>query len=180
MGHHLTDLDRLPKSELEHLLRHGETPDFAALDGFLFRGANLAFPGSFLFRKFVKGFFTEGRADGRRVSMGYNLAAEKGSLDEPWKLLPETAKPRPFGFYECRVVRAGERRSYWPGSLLLDYARGGNGLRPESLLQDFLVQVEGGNKDLYLGKAYLALGAWLPAGYFALERWRQAPPEPPR
>ena len=112
--------------------------------------------------------------------MGYNVAAEKGTLDEPWKLLPDQERPRPFGFFECLPLRVGERRSLHPHALLLDYGRGGNGLRPESLLRDFLVKAEAGNEDLYLGKAYFALGCWKSAGWFALERWKQAPAQAPR
>jgi hypothetical protein len=184
MAHHLVDLARLPESELEHVLRYGEPVDFAAIDGFLFHGANLVPPGQWLFPKFVKGFFTEKRLDGSGVSKGhptgYNIGAARGSLAEPWHLLPDPQRPKPFGFFECRTIGVGERLSLYPGSLLLDYGRGGNGISPTRLLRDYLVQVEAPNKDLYLGKAYLDLGVLVPAGFFALERWAKAPPAPPR
>ena len=41
MPHHLEDLARLPRAELEHIFRYGETPDFGALEGWVFRGANV-------------------------------------------------------------------------------------------------------------------------------------------
>src|SRR5579872_1420100 len=148
MAHHLEDVARLPSSELERLLRYGEPPDFAALDGFLFRGANVTVPGSVLFPRFVKGFSAP--------LAGYNLRAKRGAPGEPWELADGA---RPFGFYECRRVRAGDGRALHPGSLLLDYGRRAraNWLGPTALLRDFLVQVEPLNADLYLGKAYLAL-----------------------
>jgi hypothetical protein len=173
MGHHLTDMARLPSSELEHLIRYGERPDFASLDGFVFKGANVTYPGHLLFPRFSKGFFTE---KGR--TMGYNVPVERGALDAPWYTKPrENAKA--FGFYEVSPVPVGGDHSYYPGSLLLDYSKGRN-LGPDRLLRDFLVQVEPNNPDLLLGKAYLALGAWVPVGFFVLERWGPAPKGPPR
>ena len=65
MGHHLADLARLPSSELEHVFRYGETPDFAKLDGFVWKGANLNFPGWALFPRFratIKSLVRKNRA----------------------------------------------------------------------------------------------------------------------
>lgn len=180
MAHHLLDLTRLPPSQLEAILRYGERPDFAALDGWIFRGTNLVPPGSWLFPKFAKGFFTETR-NGKTRTMGYNVPCARGPLDEPWKLLPDPARMKPFGFYEVRPVELGERIGYYPGTLLLDYGKGQNGLDPSRQLRDYLVQVEPGNKDLYLGRAFFSLGpVWADAGYFALERLQKAPDKPPR
>lgn len=174
MAHHLVDVARLPESELEHLLRYGETPVFGSLDGWRFKGANLVAPGKWLFPRFVKGFHREGSRD-----MGYNVAALRGPLGSEWAYDP--AKPDPFGFYECRVLRAGDPHACYPGSLFLDYGRGGNGLDPAGRLRDYLVQLEAGNQDLYLGKAFFDLGpVWAPGGYFVLERWQKAPAAPPR
>ncbi len=180
MAHHLTDIAALPASELEHVFRWGETPDWDSLEGWLFHGTNVTAPGKWLFPKFVKGFYTEMRR-GMKVPMGYNVACERGSLGEPWKLLPDPQRPKPFGFYECKVVRPGDEGAKHPETLFLDYGKGRNGLAPEAVLRDYVVQIEGGNKDLYLGKAYTALGpVWMPAGFFALERWAKAPAAPPR
>jgi hypothetical protein len=173
MSHHLADLARLPGSELEHILHYGERPDFASLDGYVFKGANLTAPGNLLFPRFSKGFFLE---KGRR--MGYNVPVERGALDAAWYTKPRE-NPRPFGFYEVLPVEVGDRDALYPGSVVLDYGKGGN-WGPEGLLRDFLVQVEPNNPDLLLGKAYLALGCWVPVGFFALERWGKAPARPPR
>ena len=180
MAHHLEDLARLPASQLEQIMRYGERPDFAALDGWIFKGANVRPPGKWMFPKFSKGFFTETRG-GKRTTMGYNVPCKRGSLDTPWELLPDPTHMKPFGFYQVRPVELGERIGYYPNSLLLDYGKGENGLDPSRQLRDYLVQVEPNNKDLYLGRAYYSLGfVWLDAGYFVIERLRKAPETPPR
>ena len=102
-------------------------------------------------------------------------AIERGALDAPWYTKPRES-PKPFGFYELVEV-PGDLR--YGNALLLDYSEGGN-LGPERLLRDALVQVERDSQDLYLGYAWLALGAWVGVGYFALERWGKAPEKAPR
>jgi hypothetical protein len=189
MPHHLEDLARLPRTELEHILRYGETPDFGALEGWVFRGANVLLPQRLLVPKFAKGFFTEAR-DGKRVTMGYNLEAEKSPFSEPWKILPDPSQARPYGFFEVTRLPIGDRKGYYPNALFFDYALGGSaGSLPFHLmmvnlfgsrLRDFLVQVEPNNRDLYLGKAYYSVGAWLDQGFFVLERLQRAPDKPPR
>lgn len=171
MPHHLTDLARLPASELERILCYGERPDFASLEGFIFKGANVTYPGKLMFPRFAKGFFKE---NGR--PMGYNVPVERGPITEPYVTKP-AEKPRPFGFYEVIPQTVGGDHTLYPGSVLLDYSKGGN-FGPDRLLRDFLVQVEPNNPDLLLGKAYLDLGAWIPAGFFALERWGKGAPNP--
>jgi hypothetical protein len=170
MGHHLGDLARLPLSQLDRTFRGGERPDFLQLDGFLFRGGNLTFPGSLFVPRFAKGFFTE---NGRR--MGYNVPVERGPLDAPWYTKPREG-PRRFGFYAveepCFDLRLGN-------GLLLDYGKGGN-RGPARFLRAVLVQVERDSQDLFLGHCWLALGKWVALGYFALERWGKAPERPPR
>ena len=181
MAHGLLDLDRLPTSELERIVRTGETPEFGTLDGWVFMGANVTAPGSLLFRKFSKGFFTETRRDGRKRPMGYNVACYSSPLEEEWKVKPDAQNAKAFGFYSCKLVRTGEPDALYPGSLLLNYGEGQNGLDLSRFLRDYLVRVEPGNDDLFLGKAYLALGpALVPAGFFAIKRWAKAPAKPPR
>jgi hypothetical protein len=181
VAHTLVDIAKLPTHELPHVFRWGEQPEWSSLDGWLFHGTNVTVPGKWLFPKFVKGFYVEAKKTGIKQPMGYNVACERGTLDQPWRLLPDPQKPKPFGFYECHFVKPGDADAKHPGSLLLDYGKGGNGLKPEAVLRDYVVQVSGGNKDLYLGVAYTALGPlWFPAGYFAIQRWAKAPGTPPR
>ena len=174
MPHHMADLARLPASELERIICYGETPDFASLDGFVFRGANVTVPGSLLFPRFAKGFFTE---NGRR--MGYNFPVERGPADptvREWRTKPPES-PKAFGFYEVCPLQVGGKNARYPNAVLLDYSKGGN-ITPDRLLRDFLVQVEPNNPDLLLGTAYLDLGVWLPVGFFALERWKKGSSKP--
>ncbi|HZV02666.1 MAG TPA: hypothetical protein VFF73_38520 [Planctomycetota bacterium] len=173
MSHRLVDLARLPRHELEHLLRYGERPDHASLSGYVFKGANVTVPGSLMFPRFSKGFFVE---EGR--AMGYNVPVERGPLDGAWYTKPRE-DPKPFGFYEVLPMAPGLPMAIYPNSVLLDYSKGGN-WSPDRLLRDFLVLVEPNNPDLLLGKAYLALGVWVSVGFFVLERWGKAPARPPR
>jgi hypothetical protein len=59
-------------------------------------------------------------------------------------------------------------------ALLLDYSRADNPTyAPERGLRDYLVQLEAESPDLYLGKAYYALGPLrIAISFFLLERWR--------
>jgi hypothetical protein len=59
--------------------------------------------------------------------------------------------------------------------VLLDYGRGGNKpLDPTAGLRDYLVRVDPGNDDLFLGKAYYAVGPLrVPSNFFLLERHRR-------
>lgn len=171
MPHHLADLARLPAWELERTLCYGERPEFASLDGFIFKGANLTGAGALLFPRFAKGFFTE-----RGRTMGYNVPVERGPITEPYHTKPRE-RPEPFGFYEVTPLAVGGDHALYPNASLLDYSKGGD-WGPERLLRDFLVVVEPNNPDLLLGKAYLDLGAWVPVGFFALERWGKAAPNP--
>ena len=60
-------------------------------------------------------------------------------------------------------------------AVLLDYGRGGNkAWDPTRGLRDYLVQVDPKNDDLYLGKAYYAVGpARVTSNFFILERHRR-------
>jgi hypothetical protein len=169
----LDDLAYLSKTELEAMLRAGATPEWEALQGWIFRGWNVGFmPHVLRIKKFAKLFFEK---DGKR--MGGNCPVRQGALAEAWRLKPSNEAPKRFGFYEVRATRDGERDHRHANALLLDYGRGGNPwFEPAKVLRDHLVQVDPGNKDLYLGKAWVALGpARVFAGYFVLERLARIP-----
>jgi len=59
--------------------------------------------------------------------------------------------------------------------VLLDYGRGGNKpWDPTRGLRDYVVQVDPSNPDLFLGKAYYALGPLrVHSNFFILERLRR-------
>ncbi len=164
----------LPRAELEATLLRGETPDPDALAGWEFRGMNTpAFARLAGIRKFVKGFYRN--AAGQLY--GYNMPVVQNRDDEPWEhKLPLST--RRFGFYRVDPVDAATRDNAYLHALLLDYGRGGGSeLVPTTRLRDYLVRVgptfHDGTGDLYLGKAFVAVGpARIPVSYFVLERLR--------
>ncbi len=158
-------LEQTPMHELEKEFLRGGTPDLEDLVGWEFRGINhmplnvIPLAQAAGIKKFVKGFFREGD----RV-MGYNRPVARNVLDGRWHV----AEKR-FGFYEVHEVDATSRDNQYLHAVLLDYGRGGNKpLDPSSGLRDYLVQL---GDDIYLGKAYYALGPLrIPTSFFILER----------
>jgi hypothetical protein len=100
---------------------------------------------------------------------GYNSPVKNNVLDGRWHVAPKR-----FGFYEVARVDPTARDNVYLHAALLDYGKGGNPmLDPSALLRDYLVQVDATNPDLYLGKAYGALGPLrIPTNFFILERHR--------
>jgi hypothetical protein len=168
-------LEQTPMAGLERMFQRGVMPDLDALVGWEFRGIN-RMPLNAInvaqlagIKKFVKGFFR----DGDRV-MGYNIPVARNVLDGRWHLKPSDSEPKRFGFYEVAPVDPTKRDNEYLHAVLLDYGKGGNGkLDPTAGLRDYLVQVDANNPDLYLGKAYYAIGpARVKANFFILERHR--------
>ena len=172
-------LARASRPELERAMQRGETPDVEALIGWEFRGINTTPPGSppiarlAGIQKFVKGMFRAG--DGR--AMGYNSPCVQNALDGRWHTRPSDEAPKRFGFYELTPVDPTGRDNHYLHALLIDYGKGGNPAWDiTGGLRDYLVQVDAHDPDLFLGKAYAAIGwARLPLGFFVLERFRRGP-----
>jgi hypothetical protein len=172
-------LARASRPELERAMQRGATPDVEALLGWEFRGINTTPPGSppiarlAGIQKFVKGMFRA--ADGR--AMGYNSPCVQNALDGRWHTRPSDEAPKRFGFYELTPVDPTGRDNHYLHALLIDYGKGGNPAWDiTGGLRDYLVQVDEHNPDLFLGKAYAAIGpARLPLGCFVLERFRRGP-----
>jgi len=172
-------LEATPMRELERVFQRGVTPALDDLAGWEFRGINHlplnVLPVAQLagIKKFVKGFYRAG--DGR--VMGYNSPVGRNALDGRWHLLPADTAPRRYGFYEVCPVDPTSRDNHYLHAVLLDYGRGDNPRHdPSRGLRDYVVQVAAGNRDLYLGKAYYALGpARLATSFFILERFRRGP-----
>jgi len=164
-------LEQTPMHELENVFQRGVTPDLDALVGWEFRGINHlplnAPPLAHIagIKKFVKGFF---RDESGKV-MGYNSPVKMNSLDGRWHVAPKK-----FGFYEVYNVDATSRNNRYLHAVLLDYGKGGNPVYdPSSLLRDYVIQVDPKNPDLFLGKAYGAIGPLrIPTNFFILERFR--------
>jgi hypothetical protein len=164
-------LEQTPMHELEKVFQRGHMPSLDALIGWEFRGINHlplnALPLANLvgIKKFVKGFF---RAEDGRV-MGYNSPTKNNVLDGRWYV-----DAKRFGFYEVAPVDATAKDNKYLHSVLLNYGKGGNPVYdPSSLLRDYVVQVDKKNPDLFLGKAYGAIGPLrIPTNFFILERFR--------
>lgn len=164
-------LEQTPMHELENVFERGHMPSLDALIGWEFRGINHlplnALPVANLvgIKKFVKGFF---RAEDGRV-MGYNSPTKNNVLDGRWYVAAKR-----FGFYEVAPVDATAKDNKYLHAVLLNYGKGGNPVYdPSSVLRDYVVQVDKKNPDLFLGKAYGAIGPLrIPTNFFILERFR--------
>ena len=169
-------LEQTPMAGLERVFQRGVMPDLDQLVGWEFRGIN-HLPLNVLplakwvgIKKFMKGFF---RGEDGRV-MGYNIPVVCNVLDGRWHLKPSDSEPKRFGFYEVYEVDATARDNTYLHAVLLNYGKGGNKpLDPTNGLRDYVVQVDAKNPDLYLGKAYYAIGpARIATNFFILERHR--------
>jgi hypothetical protein len=174
-------LARMPVRALEELLQRGHAPDLASLVGWELRGLNTPPWARFLgIRKFIKGFY--GPAGSARPGVaplairGYNCAVVQNAVDQPWIGRPDPARPDRFGYFHVAAVDPTARDNAYLHAVLLDYGRDGNaGFDPTRGLRDYLVQVDPAQPDLFLGKAYYALGpARLGVSFFVLERFRRA------
>lgn len=170
------ELEATPFPGLEKVFQRGTMPDLDQLVGWEFRGINrlplnaLNLAYAVGIKKFVKGFYRE---ESGRV-MGYNIPVKMNALDGRWHLKPSDSEPKRWGFFEVAPVDATARDNEYLHAVLLDYGKGGNAAYDVTRgLRDYLVQVDAKNPDLYLGKAYYALGpARLALNYFILERLR--------
>lgn len=164
-------LEQTSMQDLETIFQRGRMPDLDALVGWEFRGINHlplnALPIAQLagIKKFVKGFFRD--EDGR--VMGYNSPVRNNVLDGRWHVAAKR-----FGFYQVAPVDATAKDNKYLHAVLLDYGKGGNKVYDvTNVLRDYVVQVDKHNPDLYLGKAYAALGPLrIPTNFFILERFR--------
>jgi hypothetical protein len=167
-------LEQMSVGELETVFVRGATPDIEALVGWEFRGINhllglgpVRFPLANLvgIKKFVKGFF---RTEDGKV-MGYNSPVKNNALDGRWHVATKR-----FGFYEVDYVDATAYDNKYLHAVLLNYGKGGNpALDPTQVLRDYVVQVDPNNPNLFLGKAYSAMGPLrIPTNFFILERFR--------
>jgi hypothetical protein len=162
-------LARSSPQQLESVLREGVGPDVAALTGSEWRGFNVGWRMRLLAsQKFIKGFFV-----GPEGVEGYNTPVRQNGLDGPWVAKPAPETPKRFGFFTVQPVEPGGADSRYPRALLLDYgASTRNPPRsPTRRIRDYLVQPDPSNRDLMLGKGFLAAGkARLFPQFFVIER----------
>jgi len=174
IGRRLEDLARLSDAELTKVFEAGTVPATTRLAGWEFRGYN---PPLFAklagIQKFKKGFFW--KQGGGDELWGYNIPVIQDGIHAPWMNKHGDTAPKRFGFYRVLPVRPDDKEGKHPNGLLLDYGEGGNPIYDGTgFIRDYLVQVDPENEDLYLGKAYLAIGPLrVPTNFFVLERLRE-------
>ncbi len=153
--------------ELEALLLAGVPPALEDLAGWEFRGFNTN-PAAELIRirKFKKGFSWDPR-DSRSLH-GYNVKVRQNGLLNPWIPKLEQGEPIRHAPFIVYPVRPAERDNRYPNALLLNYwaAPGRPLLDPSLVLRDYLVQVYPDDRDLFVGKAYGAVGPLRVVGGF--------------
>lgn len=174
--HTFRRLVEMTNEERDRLMEAGIMPALEDLEGWEFKGCN-AFATSRLLgiRKFKKGFF-RGASTQPHELYGYNTPVAQNGTFDPHMALPNELTPKKFGYYLVTPERQPGPDDLYPHALLLDYGRGvGNPpWEPSRVLRDYIVQVDPENHDLFLGKAYLALGRRrVFAGHFVLERYNQ-------
>jgi hypothetical protein len=165
------DLEKLSARELEPIFLRGQQPDLDSLVGWEFRGMNVpAWAKLIGIKKFIKGFYLRDNE-----VYGYNSPVVQNPITAPWISKPDDDNPKRFGFYRVTEVDPTSRDNAYLHAVLLDYGRGGNKpWDPTSAIRDYLVHVDPDNEDLYLGKAYIAVGpARFSTNFFLLERYRR-------
>jgi hypothetical protein len=170
---HFRALTRLSNAELEKILAASDGPDPKDLAGWEFSGFNVASFTKWLgIQKFIKGFF-----QGPAYVEGYNIPVRQNGFDAPWEHLPSAESPKRFGYYLARRVGQRDRDNKYPRAVLLNYGASPRNIfvRPERVLRDYLVVPDPNDRDLLLGKAYLAIGAArVFSNFFVLKRLRPA------
>lgn len=174
MSDRLIELSLLSRRELDSIFEESAPPRLDEVVGWDFKGWNCSvLPKIGGFQKFRKGFYrTAETPDGE--AEGFNDVVIQNGIDGEWLGLPSDDDPKRMGFYRVAPARGAERSGGREGALLLDYGAHPRNPRldPSRLLRDVLVHVES-EPDLFLGKAHLALGRWVFASYFLLERHRR-------
>ncbi len=157
--------------KLEQIMLNGTMPDVRNLAGWEFKGYNtFDLTGVLGFRKFKKGFLSdpEPKTATDRIS-GYNLKVIQNGIIDEWI---DTGAPR-YAFYEVYPARDDSVDNKYPNSVLINYGASDKNpvYDPARFLRDYLVQIYPDNNDLFLGKAYVALGrARIFVSFFVLER----------
>jgi hypothetical protein len=181
-GRTFFQLARMNPKQLQAIFDQGVTPEFDELLGWEFRGFNPPIFARLLgFQKFKKGFFRDaGQPEGGPSISGYNVWVRQNQLEDPHLATPSEDRPKRHGFYLVGRVDPGGRENKHPHALLLDYGKGRNApWNPERVIRDYLVRVDPGNPDLFLGKAYMALGpARVFSNFFVLDRYNESNYDP--
>ena len=165
------ELARQPKSGLDAVFAAGSPPDVSALTGFEFRGYNQPRTAALLgIRKFIKAFYL----DRSGQPFGCNTPVVQNGLAGEWIPKPSAEQPKRYAFFLVEPADPDAPDGRRHGAVLLDYGRGGNRAYDIArILRDYLVRVEPGSDDLFLGKAlFVVAGTTLAHSYFLIERYR--------
>ncbi len=185
MMHTFETLAKADKKTLDDVMKNGTMPDLESMIGWEFDGYNLTFMATILgIRKFRKGFYKEkGYYKGYNEFIkgfdkeedkfkGYNVKMKQNKFEQLWGY--KNGKPERFGWFNIfKSYRFGkDGLDIHPNAALLHYGLDErNTLFEGKMLRDYLVQVNKDDKDLYLGKAYNAVGKILVMpSYFIIKR----------
>jgi len=165
-----TALCNASDEDLEKVMWMGVMPNLENLAGWEFKGWNTTDMAYLIFnKKFKKGFY---KKTGDEVG-GYNVQVVQNQLGEPWIDRLKGTDAMRHSYFDVYPVRLDELDHRYPNALLLNYGTSDRNFvgNPSRFLRDYVVQVYEDNPDLYLGKAYAAMGPFrLFQGYFPLEK----------
>ncbi len=164
--------------ELSDVFARGITPDFKELGGFEFDGYNTMDLTQLIgIRRFRKGFLEADETVGSDELGGYNVTVRPGPPTTEWDIVYKKGKPHRHSPYRVYRAPAGDKEDKYPHSLLINYDCPRNPVWNPGFLRDYLVKVTPDNPDLFLGKAYVALGpARVYVSYFVLKRAEKVDP----
>jgi hypothetical protein len=167
----------MSNKQLEEVMQAGETPDFGAMQNWLYRGLNTGRMARIAgVEKFVKGFFFNKLfSDKGHHNFGYNVQTRQNGRTNEWEpKLDRSGALKRFGYYLVYHATPTGADNKYPNALLLNYGSSINSkLDPTRTLRDYVVRIHPGSDDLLLGKAYLKIGPFrVTAGFFILERFR--------
>lgn len=165
-------------AELADIFARGMTPEFTELVGYEFDGFNTMDLTQLIgIRRFRKGFLAADETVGNEEIGGYNVTVRPGPPTAEWDIVYKKGKPHRHSPYRVYRVPAGDKEDKYPQSLLINYDCPRNPVWNPGFLRDYLVKVTPDNPDLFLGKAYVALGAMrVYVSYFVLHRAEKVDP----
>ncbi len=168
-------LAKSSRSKLAHIFENGLTPTWEEVKGWEFRGWNVLPPVMWHFMwfredlRFIKCFYE--RDTDEHKAWGLNLQTRAGAISDPWTCRPSDEEPGKIGHYRCFGTERNRVGDPHPHALYIEYDAEENTLLTGKGMIDYLVRVEEGNSDLYLGRAYTPfLGPIKLKSYFILER----------
>ena len=170
-GYEFNDLCMMSDRALKQVMLAGTQPSVQDLVGYEFDGFNTLDVTPVLgIRRFRKGFFTTPDTPPGELR-GYNVAVAPGGPVEPWVALMKDGEVHRHSYFQVYPVREQEKDNLLPNAVLINYDVPVNPFWNPGILRDYLVKVSPDNPDLFLGKAYVALGPGrLFVSYFVLRR----------